>query len=468
MKEKEKVQTVSFSDNIFIFRFLAIFLIIYIICPKKYRNLCILSGSLLFYWMNDSKYLWLLIISLAFNYLGLILVHKEKSKKALIVTIVFDVAMLFVFKYWNFGVTNINIMLHHNLLPVLQLALPLGISFYTFQNISILIDCYKEENGKKISFLEYATFITMFPHILSGPIFSYPDMRQELKCRNISMASMNQGFRMFVMGLGMKVLLSNKIETLWNSIQMAGTIGIWAPIAWLGAIAYSFQIYFDFAGYSLMAIGIGKMLGFHFPENFRHPYCASSISDFWRRWHITLGKWFTKYIYIPLGGNRKGKLRTVFNIFVVWSLTGIWHGASWNFVLWGLLFGICIGLEKIVIGKLFETYKPLGHIWVIVLLPISWMLFANTNLQSLLQYIGCMFGKAGATLYLGPDKFIFYLKQYWILLFICILFSTPLPQKCFKKIENKPISTLVILCIFFYSVYQLMQSGSNPFLYLQF
>ena len=173
----------------------------------------------------------------------------------------------------------------------------------------------------------------MFPHILSGPIFSYPDMRQELKCRNISMASMNQGFRMFVMGLGMKVLLSNKIETLWNSIQMAGTIGIWAPIAWLGAIAYSFQIYFDFAGYSLMAIGIGKMLGFHFPENFRYPYCASSISDFWRRWHITLGKWFTKYIYIPLGGNRKGKLCTVFNIFVVWSLTGIWHGASWFLVI---------------------------------------------------------------------------------------------------------------------------------------
>lgn len=468
MKEKEKVQTVSFSDNIFIFRFLAIFLLIYIICPRKYRNLCILSGSLLFYWMNDSKYLWLLIISLVCNYLGLILVHKEKSKKALIVTIVFDVAMLFVFKYWNFGVTNINTMLHHNLLPVLQLALPLGISFYTFQNISILIDCYKEENGKKISFLEYATFITMFPHILSGPIFSYPDMRQELKCRNISMASMNQGFRMFVMGLGMKVLLSNKIETLWNSVQMAGTIGLWAPIAWLGAIAYSFQIYFDFAGYSLMAIGIGKMLGFHFPENFRHPYCASSISDFWRRWHITLGKWFTKYIYIPLGGNRKGKLRTVFNIFVVWSLTGIWHGASWNFVLWGLLFGICIGLEKIVIGKFFEIYKPLGHIWVIVLLPISWMLFANTNLQALLQYIGCMFGKAGSTLYLESDKFIFYLKQYWILLLICILFSTPLPQKCFKKIENKPISTLVILCIFFYSVYQLMQSGGNPFLYLQF
>ena len=457
-----------FSSNSFIFRFLFVFMVIYLFAPKKYRNIILLLGSLTFYGIGEPYFVWILLGSIIVNFILSSKMIENGSKKVLIMTLVLDVGILFLFKYWDFGAENINRLAKNNSLPLLHLALPLGISFYTFQMISFQIDCYKGKIKKKISFVDFATYICMFPQLVAGPIVKYEEIEDDLKDRECSLKGIEKGFQLFTIGLGLKVLLANSVGTLWNTIQTAGTIGLSVKVAWLGAFAYTFQIYFDFWGYSVMALGLGKMLGFHIPVNFRNPYISKSVSEFWRRWHITLGRWFREYVYIPLGGNRKGTFRTIFNVFIVWALTGLWHGASWNFVIWGLTFFVLIALEKVCLGNILEKHGWLGHIYVILLIPITWIIFGITDLKMLVQYLGCMFGMAGGTILVGNEQFARYMGTYGVLLLFCIFFSTPIPMRIYKRFSESFFMKMVLLGVFFFAVYEIMQGSNNPFLYFRF
>ncbi len=309
-----------FSSVEFLFRFLPVFMLIYLLVPEKYRNIVLLSGSLLFYAAGEPYYVLLLILSLIYNF-----------------------GMLFVFKYWDFAAEIVNYFLTEEKMPVLALSLPLGISFYTFQIVSYLFDCYRGKLKEKADFVSFAAYVTMFPQLVAGPIVKYEEVAERMKERKIRAKAVESGLKLFSIGLGFKVLLANQIGTLWNTLMSAGPGNLSPAAAWMGAFAYSFQIYFDFS--------------FRIPRNFNDPYKSKSISEFWRRWHITLGRWFREYIYIPLGGNRKGFFRTALNLFIVWSLTGLWHGASFNFVLWGLAFFLLIAAEKKGFGKWLESKR---------------------------------------------------------------------------------------------------------------
>ena len=346
-----------FSSVGFLFRFLPIFIIVYLTLPKC-RNIILLLGSLIFYGVGEPYFVLLLLLSVLTNY-GLNCYMfweprspqsnrkrkaKRRRKRALTAVVVLDLGVLFVFKYWDFAAGSINTLAGQKALPIFSLALPLGISFYTFQMISYQIDCYRGTVQKRADFLTFATYICMFPQLIAGPIVRFEEVCERLAARRVRIRDMENGFKLFTLGLGFKVLLANQIGTLWNLVMTAGAGRLHVSVAWLGAFAYSFQIYFDFWGYSVMAMGLGKMLGFRIPRNFEDPYISRSVSEFWRRWHITLGSWFREYVYIPLGGNRRGNARTVLNLLIVWALTGLWHGAAWNFLLWGIVFFLLISL----------------------------------------------------------------------------------------------------------------------------
>lgn len=458
-----------FSSNAFIFRFLLLFMIIYFIAQSKYRNGILLAGSLIFYGIGEPKFVWIMLASVMLNYVLSKRIYQYKGKGLLIVTILLNVAVLGWFKYLDFGIENINAILGKSWLTPLEIALPIGISFYTFQILSYQVDCYKGKIKRQVTFIEFATYICMFPQLVAGPIVLFEEVEANLQEREVTVEKIEDGLKWFTFGLGLKVLLANSIYTLWNTILSAGTIGLGASVAWLGAIAYTFQIYFDFWGYSLMALGLGKMLGFTLPENFKQPYISKSIAEFWRRWHITLGRWFREYVYIPLGGNRKGKIRTIVNLFVVWALTGLWHGASWNFVIWGISFFVFIAIEKLFLGKWLERCsKVIGHLYVIFLIPISWVVFAISDFTTLKQYLGSMFGHTSGKVLMGMSQFQNYVHTYWWLLLICIIFATPLPYNLFRKQRQKPWMIAILVGIFFLSVYEILKGSSNPFLYFNF
>lgn len=457
-----------FSSNAFIFRFLLLFMIIYFIAQSKYRNGILLAGSLIFYGIGEPKFVWIMLASVMLNYVLSKRIYQYKGKGLLIVTILLNVAVLGWFKYLDFGIENINAILGKSWLTPLEIALPIGISFYTFQILSYQVDCYKGKIKRQVTFIEFATYICMFPQLVAGPIVLFDEVEANLQKRGVTVEKIEDGLKWFTFGLGLKVLLANSIYTLWNTILSAGTIGLGASVAWLGAIAYTFQIYFDFWGYSLMALGLGKMLGFTLPENFKQPYISKSIAEFWRRWHITLGRWFREYVYIPLGGNRKGKIRTIVNLFVVWALTGLWHGASWNFVIWGISFFVFIAIEKLFLGKWLERSKVIGHLYVIFLIPISWVVFAISDFTTLKQYLGSMFGHTSGKVLMGMSQFQKYVHTYWWLLLICIIFATPIPYNLFRKQRQKPWMIAILVGIFFLSVYEILKGSSNPFLYFNF
>lgn len=462
-----------FSSVEFLFRFLPIFMIIYLLVPEKYRNIVLFSGSLVFYGVGEPYYVLLLIFSVIVNYgISLSFFRLEKGrllrKSILVIALIFNFSFLFVFKYWDFMAQTVNGILKGNQIPILELALPLGISFYTFQMVSYLLDSYYGKIGKNITFIEFSTYVSMFPQLIAGPIVKYEEVADRMKQRTISVKNLENGLKLFTIGLGYKVLLANQIGTLWNTLMTAGAGNLSVSAAWMGAVAYSFQIYYDFWGYSLMAKGLGKMLGFKIPRNFNHPYISKSVSEFWRRWHITLGRWFREYLYIPLGGNRKGFIRTVFNLFVVWTLTGLWHGASWNFALWGFILFVLLVIEKIGIGKWFEKTKVIGHIYVIILIPVTWMIFAIDDIQVLLQYLQNMVGIHTSNAIVGGEQIFRYLKEYWVLFIACILFATPLPMKQYNKHKNKWYTILLIAIVFWFSVYEIMVGSNNPFLYFRF
>ena len=460
-----------FSSVEFLFRFLPVFMLLYLFIPEKYRNIVLLSGSLLFYAAGEPYYVLLLILSILINYgAGKLILDKEKktAKNVLILSLIYNFGMLFIFKYWDFAAGILNRLSAGETIPVLSLSLPLGISFYTFQIVSYLFDCYRGKWKEKTDFVSFAAYVTMFPQLVAGPIVKYEEVAERMKARKIRAKSVESGLKLFSIGLGLKVLLANQIGTLWNTLMSAGPGNLSAAAAWMGAFAYSFQIYFDFWGYSLMAKGLGKMLGFRIPRNFNDPYTSRSVSEFWRRWHITLGRWFREYLYIPLGGNRKGFFRTMFNLFVVWSLTGLWHGARFNFVLWGLIFFGLIALEKKGFGKWLESKKIAGHLYVILLIPVTWMVFAITDMRQLLHYLQNMIGIHLSDVIVGSEQVVRYLKEYGVLFIFCILFSTSCPMDLYRKYKQKWYVIAIIVVIFCLSVYEIMSGSDNPFLYFRF
>ena len=370
--------------------------------------------------------------------------------------------MLFVFKYYNFITVNVNNIFKSNI-PLSSMTLPLGISFYTFQTLSYTIDVYKGRIRPEKNIINFAAFVTMFPQLIAGPIVKYTDIREKLISRKHNWSLVEEGVEDFIIGLGKKVLLANNFGMLWEEAQSIGFANISTPMAWLSLLAFSLQIYYDFSGYSTMAIGLGKMLGFVFPKNFNYPYISKSISEFWRRWHITLGSWFKEYIYIPLGGNRKGKKRTFLNLLIVWFLTGLWHGAEFNFILWGLYFFLLISLEKLILDKYLNNYKFFAHIYTIFMLLMGWAIFAITDLNLLKVFLKQLFACKYNT------ELIYYLQNYLIIIVIGVVCSTPVVSSIWNRLKiNKYVSTLILISIFILSVAYLVDSSYNPFLYFRF
>lgn len=455
---------VVFSGIEFLFRFLPIFLAVYYITPPRYRNTTLLFGSIVFYAAGEPYYVLLLMFSVWMNYILAKRIcfyetgHKWKKRKRkdwLITALLIDAGLLAVFKilsiFWGNAV------------------MPLGLSFFTFKMISFQADIYRKEIKEMPTFKRTAVYFTMFPQIISGPVMRYNDGAFTLEKRNYSLEKLEEGFWYFAIGLGTKVLLADKLAILWKNIATIGYESISTPLAWLGAFSYSMQLYFDFWGYSMMASGLCVMLGFSFIMNFDHPYAARSISEFWRRWHMTLGSWFRDYVYIPLGGSRAGTLRTVRNLLIVWLLTGIWHGSGLNFLLWGMALFLLIVLEKLLFGRWLLKCPAAGRIYVICLMPVTWMLFALTDLGQLSVYLGRMFPFiGGAGVAVNPQDIIKYAGMFGIYLLAGIIWCIPAVYRFLVRHRKHPAVVILTAVIFWLSVYGSVSVGNNPFMYLKF
>lgn len=469
-----------FSSIAFIMYFMPVFFLVYYILPASYKNAWLFLASLGFYYYGvrgNPGYLLLMIMSVVVNFVAGKLIEAQKTKRArkawLVVGIVYDLGWLILFKYLGFLIENLNAIfgaMHVKVqLETWNLILPIGISFYTFQIISYLVDVYRRETKAEKSLISLGTYLCMFPQLIAGPIVNYHLIQEQLHKRKHSMVKVESGLKVFALGLAYKVLLANRVGHLWTEVTAIGYESISTPLAWMSIVAYSLQLYFDFYGYSLMAIGLGRMMGFDFPQNFNNPYMAVSMTDFWRRWHMTLGGWFREYVYIPLGGNRGGFAKTVRNMFVVWLLTGLWHGASWNFVLWGLLLFVLLFVEKAGLGKVLERHKALGHIYMILWIPLSWLVFVITDLSQLgiyLQKLFPFFGSTGTVLFQGD--YLKYGKTYGIYLVLGILFATGVQEKLLKKNKNRLWVILLLLALFWASVYCMYLGMDDPFLYFRF
>lgn len=451
-----------FSSILFLFYFFPIVFIVNKLLPKKYKNLWLFFASLFFYAWGEPIYILIMLFSTFFDYTNgrLMVVASDKKKKLILInSIVVNLGILFFFKYSDFFIKVVN-EFGFNIKP-LNLALPLGISFYTFQTLSYTIDCYRGRVNIADNIVDFGLFVTSFPQLIAGPIVKYIDVEKELKERDDSLHSYNVGMRIFIEGLFLKVLLANKFGEIFNSFTFADASS--KTLIFLKLVAYSLQIYFDFAGYSKMAIGMGRMLGFHFPENFNYPYISKSITEFWSRWHMTLSSWFKEYVYIPLGGNRVGKARHIFNIFVVWFLTGFWHGADYNFILWGMYFFVVLILEKYFFLKILEKApKFISRIYTLIIIMFSWVLFTSTDLKD----IGTFFTSLGSKPFFSGEVTSF-LLQYGILFIIGILFSTPKPKEMFEK-QKEAVQIVVLTIVFILSIAALVAGNYNPFLYFRF
>ncbi len=451
-----------FSSIFFLFYFFPIVFIVNKLLPKKYKNLWLFFASLFFYAWGEPIYILIMLFSTFFDYTnGRLMVGTSDKKKKLILinSIVVNLGILFFFKYSGFFIKVVN-EFGYNIKP-LNLALPLGISFYTFQTLSYTIDCYRGRVNIADNIVDFGLFVTSFPQLIAGPIVKYIDVEKELKERDDSLHSYNVGIRIFIEGLFLKVLLANKFGEIFNSFTFADASS--KTLIFLKLVAYSLQIYFDFAGYSKMAIGMGRMLGFHFPENFNYPYISKSITEFWSRWHMTLSSWFKEYVYIPLGGNRVGRARHIFNIFVVWFLTGFWHGADYNFILWGMYFFVVLILEKYFFLKILEKApKFISRIYTLIIIMFSWVLFTSTDLKD----IGAFFTSLGSKPFFSGEVTSFLLK-YGILFIIGILFSTPKPKEIFEK-QKEAVQIVMLTIVFILSIAALVAGNYNPFLYFRF
>lgn len=465
-----------FSSFTFLFIFLPITLLAYFIVPKKnikIKNLVLFVMSLIFYTLGEMKYFWLMILSIVVNYFLAVKMNDKNRKRLLILAIIFNLGLLGIFKYANFVIQSINSMFNSNIAN-LNITLPIGISFYTFQIMSYVIDVYWKKVKPQKNFISVATYITLFPQLIAGPIVNYKTVENELVKRKQSWNNVAEGLRRFIVGLAKKVIIANNVAILADTIFNTSAAELGTILVWLGAIAYAIQIYFDFSGYSDMAIGLGKMFGFNFLENFNYPYIATSITDFWRRWHISLSSWFREYVYIPLGGNRCSKLKWLRNIIVVWMLTGLWHGANWNFIIWGLYFGVILIIEKLFLQKLIEkSPNVVKHIYAIFFILIGWMIFRVEDFSELMQVLKTAFVYKSA----GIESFLMnhgeVLPTIPFLIF-GIIGSTPFVQKfcnmVFKK-ENKInvfIKDVGFISIFVITILFLLSLSYNPFIYFRF
>ena len=466
-----------FSSLTFIFVYLPIVLGIYFLLPHKFRNLWMFLAGLLFYAWGEPVYLWIMVLSTLIDYTaGFVMSvfdHKPKIRTlCLLVSVVLNVGLLSIFKYSGFFVSTVNSLFGLSI-DIPNIILPIGISFYTFQSMSYTIDLYMRNIPVQKNPITFATYVTLFPQIVAGPIVRYADVQNEIDSRTISIDLVGEGVAIFVKGLAKKILLANNIGALWSVVKAQPIEELPVLTAWLGILAFTFQIYFDFSGYSDMAVGLGKVLGFNFPQNFNFPYVSKSISEFWRRWHITLGTWFREYVYIPLGGNRKGLPRTLINLFITWMLTGFWHGASWNFVLWGVYFGIIIILERLFLGKWLKKIPAFLQIaYSFILVVFGWVMFEFDKLSNVFAFFKAMFGGNGTGL--SDSNTGYYFVSYIVIFILCIFLSIDTSKKLFDnfkakfpKISQVIIPVLIVALLIVCTAY-LVDATYNPFLYFRF
>ena len=457
-----------FSSITFIYYFLPLLLIVYFVLPSKFKNFVLLVFSLLFYFLGEPKYIIVLILSCVINYVFSKLIDKGKCRKVLLIlSIIYNVGQLLIFKYTDFFIDNINNIIGSNI-PFMYIVMPIGISFFTFQALGYVIDVYNKKHTPAKNVLEFMTYVCLFPQLIAGPIVRYSDVKEELTNRTTSFSKFSEGIKRFVIGLSKKVLLANVLGEFAKQCIEETLLA-----SWLRPIAYTLQIYFDFSGYSDMAIGLGLILGFTFLENFNYPLIAISITDFWRRWHISLSSWFRDYVYIPLGGNRVNKIKLIRNIFVVWFLTGFWHGASWNFIIWGLYFGILLVIEKFLLKKYIDKTKVLKYIYTSVIVVISFLIFNSTTVNEIINSLKSMFLINDIPL-VGRET-LYYFRSNLVLFVIAIIGATPLIKNMIKKLKDtkfrklidvlEPIVYIVLLtlCTAF-----LIDASFNPFLYFRF
>lgn len=457
-----------FSSITFIYFFLPLLFLVYFITPTKYRNIPLLVFSLIFYFLGEPKYIIVLILACIINYyLSKLMKHKKYSKLILVISLIYNIGQLLYFKYTDFFITNINNIFNLDI-SLLHIIMPIGISFFTFQIIAYMIDVYNKKHKPAKKLLDFMTYVSLFPQLIAGPIVRYSTVEKELSKRKTTYKTFSEGVKRFVIGLSKKVLLANVLGEFATFLVAESVLA-----AWLKPILFTLQIYFDFSGYSDMAIGLGLMFGFHFLENFNYPLIANSITDFWRRWHISLSSWFRDYVYIPLGGNRVSKLKWIRNIFIVWFLTGFWHGASWNFILWGLYFGILLVIEKIFLSKLLEKTRIIKYLYTIVIVIISFLIFSTNTIPEIITSLKNMFFLNSIPLTTIETNY--YFRSYLVLLIISIIAATPLFKNIIIKLRKtklekvidilEPIYYLVllILCTSF-----LIDASFNPFLYFRF
>lgn len=461
-----------FSSITFLYYFLPILLIIYIFIPNRFKNTVLLLFSLLFYFYGEPKYIVILLLSCILNYIAgrLIDKYRKYDKLILVLAVFYNIVQLLYFKYTDFFISNINSIFNTNI-NLLRVIMPIGISFFTFQTLSYVVDVYRKDVKASKSFLDFATYVSLFPQLVAGPIVRYQTVEKELKARKFDFSDFSNGVKRFIIGLSKKVLIANVLGELCASL--VGLTEITVISSWINAISFTLQIYFDFSGYSDMAIGLGLMFGFHFLENFNYPFIAKSITDFWRRWHISLSSFFRDYVYIPLGGNRVNKIKWIRNIFVVWFLTGFWHGASWNFIIWGLYFACLLLLEKLLLGKFLEKTKVFKYIYTLFFIIISFVIFNANSFNEVIVSLKNMF--ILNNLEFINYETIYYIRNYLVLIVSAIVLSTPLIKTCINKLKNtkiklildvvEPIFYLILLVIV---TSFLIDSSFNPFLYFRF
>lgn len=456
-----------FSSISFIYYFLPILLIIYFITPKKIRNIPLLIGSLVFYFLGEPIYILVLLLSCIINYYLSKIIYKKHSKLFLIISLIYNIGNILYFKYTNFFIDNINNIFNLDI-KFLEIIMPIGISFYTFQIIGYVVDVYNKKHEPAKNLLNFMMYVTLFPQLIAGPIVRYSDVEKEIQDRNITVDSFSKGITRFIIGLSKKVLIANVLGELITLLTIDSFISVW-----LKPILFTLQIYYDFSGYSDMAIGLGHMLGFNFLENFNYPLIAKSITDFWRRWHISLSSWFKDYVYIPLGGSRVSKLKWIRNLSIVWLLTGFWHGASWNFIIWGLYFLIILLLEKLFLGKYLEKTKIIKYIYTSIIVIISFLIFSTENTKDILNNLSMMFTSKGIS-FINTET-LYYLKSNIILLLIGIIGATPLPKNIYLKLKETKLKIVldilepfILIGLLALVTSFLIDDSFNPFLYFRF
>lgn len=462
-----------FSSILFLFYFLPVVLLLYFILPKKCRNMILLLASFLFYSWGEPVYVFLMLFSAVFNYFMAIDIRKEQlrggsGKRNLAFAVIINLFILGFFKYFGFLMDIIG-QITGSEIHYTALSLPIGISFYTFQALSYIFDVYRNKVRVQVNLMKFALYLSLFPQLIAGPIVKYKDIAEQLDDRQITPEKFGSGCRRFILGLGKKVILANNLGAIYTQICAMDDSQLSTLTCWLGILCYTLQIYFDFSGYSDMAIGLGHMFGFEFLENFNYPYISRSVTEFWRRWHISLSTWFREYVYIPLGGNRVPVHRHIINLLIVWALTGLWHGASYNFIVWGLYYGVLLILEKYVLGKYMDkTPVWVQHVCTMVIVMIGWVFFSSSDLPAALEYLRHMLPGSGIAF--ANTQTLYLLRSNLVLVALGCICASPLPMQQFTQLEKKHgiIAIMLIMAVLVLSTAYLVYSSYNPFLYFRF